>query len=205
MRGSYQFPIGAAIELTARYLSLRTTLDRSLDATYAAPLGGTGELPIRYSFHDDIGMAGVTVIVGGSYYHGLSSWLDVGGALGLGVVLAEMSDEVTGTASDAERTVGVAVRERGRGRPRRRPVRVPELRLRLKLGRLNASAGLGVGFFLVDGPPLGTGNTYVVGAAECDEAHPTVDCAPGKKVVFEELAHGTFTMFFPNVSVGYRF
>ncbi|CAN97601.1 putative S-layer-like protein [Sorangium cellulosum So ce56] len=204
VRGSYEFPIGAAIELTAGYLSLHTTLDRSLDATYAAPRGGDERLPIRYSFHDDIGMAGVTVIVGGSYHYGLSSWLDVGGALGLGVVLAEMSDEVTGTASDAERTVSVAVQNAGRAVRAAAPFAMPELRLRLKLGRFSASAGLGVGFFLVDGPPLETGNTYVVGA-ECDEAHPTVDCAPGKKVVFEELAHGTFTMFFPNVSAGYRF
>ncbi|WP_437981953.1 PEGA domain-containing protein [Sorangium sp. So ce117] len=204
VRGSYEFPSGAAIELTAGYLSLHTTLDRSLDATYADPRGGNDRLPIRYSFHDDIGMAGVTVIVGGSYHYGLSSWLDVGGALGLGVVLAEMSDEVTGTASDAERTVSVAVQNAGRAVRAAAPFAMPELRLRLKLGRLSASAGLGVGFFLVDGPPLETGNTYVVGA-ECDEARPTVDCAPGKKVVFEELAHGTFTMFFPNVSAGYRF
>ena len=84
------------------------------------------------------------------------------------------------------------------------PFAMPELRLRLKLGRLSASAGLGVGFFLVDGPPLETGNTYVVGP-QCDEENPTVDCAPGKKVIFEERAQGTFTMFFPNLSVGYRF
>lgn len=204
VRGSYEFPIGAAIELTAGYLSLHTALDRSLDATYAAPRGASERLPIRYSFHDDIRLAGVTVMVGGSYHYGLSSWLDVGGALGLGVVLAEMSDEVTGTASDAERTVSVAVQNAGKAVRSAAPFAMPELRLRLKLGRLSASAGLGVGFFLVDGPPLETGNTYVVGA-ECDEAHPTVDCAPGKKVVFEELAHGTFTMFFPNVAVGYRF
>ncbi|WP_437588249.1 PEGA domain-containing protein [Sorangium sp. So ce1000] len=204
VRGSYEFPIGAAIELTAGYLSLHTALDRSLDATFAAPGGGAARLPIRYSFHDDIRMAGVTVIVGGSYHHALSSWLDVGGALGLGVVLAEMRDEVTGTASDARRTVAVAVSNAGNAVRSAAPFAMPELRLRLKLGRLSASAGLGVGFFLVDGPPLETGNTYVVGA-ECDEADPTVDCAPGKKVVFEELAHGTFTMFFPNVAVGYRF
>ncbi|WP_437966264.1 PEGA domain-containing protein [Sorangium sp. So ce260] len=204
LRGSYEFPTGAAIELTAGYLSLHTALERSLDATYAAPGGGGERLPIRYTFQDDIDLAGVTVMVGGSYHYGLSSWFDVGGALGLGVVLAEMRDEVTGTASDERRTVRVAVYNAGRAVRAAAPFAMPELRLRLKLGRLTASAGLGVGFFLVDGPPLETGNTYVVGA-ECDEEAPTVDCAPGKKVVFEELAHGTFTMFFPNIAVGYRF
>ncbi|WP_437280352.1 PEGA domain-containing protein [Sorangium sp. So ce375] len=204
VRGSYEFPIGAAIELTAGYLRLHTSLDRSLDATYAAPDGSDERLPIRYSFHDDILMAGVTVIVGGSYHYGLSSWLDVGGALGLGVVLAETRDEVTGTASDAQRTVSVAVQSAGVAVRSAAAFAIPELRLRLRLGHFSASAGLGVGFFLVDGPPLQTGNTYVVGA-ECDEAHPTVDCAPGKKVVFQELAHGSFTMFLPNVTAGYRF
>ncbi len=204
LRGSYEFPTGAAIELTAGYLSLHTALARSLDATYAAPDGGMARLPIRYTFQDDIELAGVTVMVGGSYHYGLSSWFDVGGALGLGVVLAEMSDEVTGTASDARRTVRVAVYNAGRAVRSAAPFAMPELRLRLKLGRFTASAGLGVGFFLVDGPPLETGNTYVVDA-ECNETDPTVDCAPGKKVVFEELAHGTFTMFFPNIAAGYRF
>lgn len=204
LRGSYEFPTGAAIELTAGYLSLHTALERSLDATYAAPGGGGERLPIRYTFQDDIDLAGITVMVGGSYHYGLSSWFDVGGALGFGVVLAEMRDEVTGTASDERRTVRVAVYNAGRAVRAAAPFAMPELRLRLKLGRLTASAGVGVGFFLVDGPPLETGNTYVVGA-ECDEAAPTVDCAPGKKVVFEELAHGTFTMLFPNIAVGYRF
>ncbi|XYH96245.1 PEGA domain-containing protein [Sorangium sp. So ce1128] len=204
LRGSYQFPIGAAIELTAGYMLLRTEFERSLDATYTDPRGGGGKLPIRYAFHDDLQMAGVTVIVGGSYHHELSSWLDVGGALGLGVVLAEASDEVTGTASDAQRTVGVVVSSGGKAVRYASPFAMPELRLRLKLGRLSASAGLGVGFFLVDGPPFETGNTNVVDR-QCDEQNPTVDCAPGKKVIFEELAQGRFTMFFPNLSVGYRF
>ncbi|WP_437722780.1 PEGA domain-containing protein [Sorangium sp. So ce861] len=204
LRGSYEFPIGAAIELTAGYLSLHTALERSLDTTYLAPGGGTNRLPIRYTFQDDIDLAGVTVMVGGSYHYGLSSWFDVGGALGLGVVLAEMRDAVTGAASDARRTVAVAVQNAGNGVRAAAPFAMPELRLRLKLGRVTASAGLGVGFFLVDGPPLETGSTYVVGA-DCDAEDPTVDCAPGKKVVFEELAHGTFTMFLPNVAVGYRF
>ncbi|WP_437732436.1 PEGA domain-containing protein [Sorangium sp. So ce1335] len=204
LRGSYQFPIGAAIELTAGYLHLGTELVRSLDATYADPGGGVQRLPIRYTFHDDLRMAGVTVMVGGSYHRELSSWFDVGGALGLGVVLAEASDEVTGTASDDRRTVGVAVYNGGNAVRHAAPFAMPELRLRLKLGRLSASAAMGVGFVLVDGPPLETGNTYVVGAM-CDEESPTVDCAPGKKVVFEELAHGTFTMFMPSIAVGYRF
>ncbi|WP_438016005.1 PEGA domain-containing protein [Sorangium sp. So ce315] len=204
LRGSYQFPIGAAIELTAGYLHLGTELVRSLDATFADPRGGAARLPIRYTFHDDLRMAGVTVMVGGSYHHELSSWFDVGGALGLGVVLAEASDEVTGAASDDRRTVGVAVYNGGNAVRHAAPFAMPELRLRFKLGRLSASAAMGVGFVLVDGPPLETGNTYVVGA-ECDEGDPTVDCAPGKKVVFEELAHGTFTMFLPSIAVGYRF
>ncbi|WP_437926012.1 PEGA domain-containing protein [Sorangium sp. So ce291] len=203
LRGSYQFPIGTAIELTAGYMLLRTEFDRSLGTTFADPRGGEG-IPIRYDLHDDLQLAGVTVIVGGSYHRELSSWLDVGGALGLGVVLAEASDEVTGTASDAQKTVGVAVYNGGNPVRYAAPFAMPELRLRLKLGRLSASAGLGVGFFLVDGPPLETGNTYVVGP-QCDKQDPTVDCAPGKKVIFEELAQGTFTMFFPNLSVGYRF
>ncbi|WP_437657921.1 PEGA domain-containing protein [Sorangium sp. So ce1182] len=204
LRGSYQFPIGTAIELTAGYMLLRTEFDRSLGTTFADPRGGGGKLPIRYDLHDDLQMAGVTVIVGGSYHHELSSWLDVGGALGLGVVLAEASDEVTGTASDGQRTVGVGVSNGGNPVRYAAPFAMPELRLRLKLGRLSASAGLGVGFFLVDGPPFETGNTYVVGP-RCDAENPTVDCAPNKKVIFEEQAQGTFTMFFPNLSVAYRF
>ncbi|WP_434043281.1 MULTISPECIES: PEGA domain-containing protein [Sorangium] len=204
LRGSYQFPIGTAIELTAGYLHLRTELVRSVDTTYVDPRGGEERLPIRYTFHDDLRMAGVTVVVGGSYHHELSSWFDVGGALGLGVVLAESSDEVTGSASDDRRTVGVAVTNGGNAVRHAAPFAMPELRLRLELGRLSATAAMGVGFFLVDGPPFETGNTYVVGA-DCDPQSPTVECAPGKKVVFEERAHGTFTMFFPSVAVGYRF
>ncbi|AUX26098.1 S-layer protein [Sorangium cellulosum] len=204
LRGSYEFPVGAAIELTAGYLHLQAGLERSVETSFAAPGGGPDRLPVTYAMRDELQMAGVTVMVGGSYRHGLFSWLDVGAALGLGVVLAETRDEVTGTASDATRTVRVAVHNGGLPVRSAAPFAMPELRLRLKLGRLSASAGVGVGFFLVDGPPHETGDTYVVGG-RCDEASPTVDCAPGKKVVFEERAHGTFTMLFPNLAVGYRF
>ncbi|AUX47269.1 S-layer protein [Sorangium cellulosum] len=204
LRGSYEFPVGAAIELTAGYLLLQTELDRSVETTFTYPRGSLEQLPIRYTMHDDIHMAGVTVMVGGSYRYGLAPWIDVGAALGLGVVLAETSDAVSGTAADENATVAVAVQRGGVPVRSAAPFAMPEIRLRLKLDRISVSAGLGVGFFLVDGPPHETGDTYVV-SAQCDASSPTVHCASGKKVVFEEMAHGTFTMFFPNVAVGYRF
>jgi hypothetical protein len=204
VRGGYEFPPGASIEVTAGYLALSTTFDRTLKTTFSDPRSTTDRLPITYTMSDDIEMSGVSVVVGGSYRYGLTSWLDASAALGLGVVLAGTRDAVSGAASDDGSVVPVEVYRSGRTVHSAAPFAMPEARLKLRFGHFTAGAAMGFAFFLIDGPPHETGDTYVKGGS-CDETHPTVSCAKPKKVVFEERAYGTFTMFVPNITVGYRF
>jgi len=203
LRGGYELPIGISLEVTAAYLTLGSTFTRRIQTTFRAE--GAGEpSPITYTLHDEVDFTGPVVAAGAGYRLGLTSWLDAGAALGLGVVLAGTTDAISGTATAGGETLAVNIPNAGRTLSSGAPFVMPELRLKLRFGHFTAGAGVAVALFLIDGPPHETLPTSVVDA-NCPQNPGTVHCAGAKNVVFEERAYGTFTMFFPGVTAGYRF
>jgi PEGA domain len=208
VRGGWQFPFGASVELGAGFLSLSTKVARSLGDNYD---GGNGSVPIRYDFDDQLRFQGPFVLVGAGYPIALSGRLSIALRADIGVVFAGARDDIDAQATALGRTVPAEVESSGKTVRSAAVFANPEARLVWSFGRLHAGVGLGALLFPVTGPKLETGDTRVVGGDKCDPNPPPagqsrpVECAKNSSVVAGERSYSPFVVWVPVVVAGYTF
>jgi hypothetical protein len=196
-RVGYELPSRVAFEATLGYLSLGTTLRRTIEESYSPPPVDT-----EYRLEDELRVRAPFAVGGVSYRFVLSERWSLRTALGTGVALTIAHDEVSGEASGGGVTRSVVAERSGESARSLSVLVLPEVELVLSLGEIGVGLGLAAPVMLLGGSDLDTGDLVVV--ASCDGS-PTIDCAPGESSIARERGHGAFVAIAPFASIRYAF
>jgi hypothetical protein len=203
----YALPVGLRLEAGGGYLQTSRPFTRSVDA--GAPGSPT------FVLDDEIRLAGPYAALGVGFGYRLSggasgkSTVRALGRLSLGAFFARSSDVVTGVATGGGESAPVNVARSGKAASGATVFAMPELGLELTSGRLSVGFGLGVGFFLLDGPTLSNGeitpatSPLTPGAPPCTAERAA--CFRGSNAIAQERAYGRFVLFVPQLSAGWAF
>lgn len=197
VRAGYELPSRVAFEATLGYLALGTTLERTIDDSYAPPAVDT-----QYRLKDEIFVRAPFAVAGASHRFVLSERWSLRTALGAGVALTLARDEVSGEASGGGVTRRVVAERSGRTVRSFSVLVLPEVELVMALDELGVGFGLAVPVALLGGSALETGD--LVPVASCDGS-PTIDCAPGESSIARERGHGAFAAVVPFASIHHAF
>jgi hypothetical protein len=202
-RVGYELPFRLSIELSAGFMFMKTSVDRTFHESFPYSSTGPGQMvDVTYALHDDLRMSGPFAAAGASYRLPLGGWLELGAGAEVGVLFAGTRDSIDGTATGGGVTREIAVDGSGR-RVRSAPVFVyPDLRATARIGAFGVGVGLGALVFVIAGPKNDNGELIVV--ATCNDT-PTVDCTPNSGALIAERAHGRPLVWLPTLRAGYRF
>ncbi len=205
VRGGYELPAGVSLLASLGYVSLRTSLLRSIEADVPAK-DGPGPIPTIFTITDHIETQGPFFSIGAAYRHEILPWLFASGSLAFGTIFAATRDDlaVQATAGGVTRTVTVV--NAGIPGTSAAPFLMPELAAGLQLGRYFGDVGFGLLWVLVPGPYHETSDN-VVQQDTCNIANfGTVHCInPSTRVINVEVSYGNYVAYLPRVSLGVRF
>jgi hypothetical protein len=196
-RVGYELPSRLSFEATFGYLSLGTTLTRTISESYAPPPVDT-----EYRLEDELSVRAPFAVGGASYRFLLSDTWSVRAGAAVGAALSLARDRVSGTASGGGVERSVSAERSGRTTRSLSLLVLPEAELVLALGKLALGFGIAVPVMLLGGGDLETGDLIVDGA--CNGA-PTIECAPGEAAIAAERGHGPFVAVAPLLSLRYAF
>jgi hypothetical protein len=203
VRGGYVLPSGLVPEIGVGYLSVSTSLVRTVGPVPADDYS--------YRMADSITVSGPYASAGIGWNVGLGSTVELEPRLTLGAFFARSRDSIDGQlVRSGEPSVPVDVASNGQGVRGLDFFAKPEVAARAKVGAFHVGLGFGAAIFLVDGPALPHGDTSV-SASAIDTTPP----APGKPIplgalratsqVAGETAYRRFVLWSPEIGVGYTF
>lgn len=198
-RGGFRFPVGAAVEVTAGYMSLRQKVQRSEHDVF-----GDERTSVTYDLEDKTHVHGPFFGIGGSWRAPIGRFLFAGTRATVGVFVASASDPITGQAKTTGESVPVFVEHNDRTALSAAPYVAPELFGGVHAGPIDVGLSFSAWFLPASGPTLDRGRFGVRGKPGVTD--PTaVDNAPESSVVDDERAFGRFVIFSPAVVVGTTF
>jgi hypothetical protein len=205
-RVGYELPSGLDLYLGVGYVALRTTLSRSIDASFGSTAAGGAvtRAPITYDLHDTVDFSGPFASAGVGYAIPVGKTFEVGARGELGAVLASGSDAVTGTIRGGGRTLDLAIENSGNPAHAAAPFVMPEVHLRARFGRFYGGAGVGLAILFLSGPTLETGAAAPKNF-DCAAHVGAADCAPASTFLQGERAFGPAVVFLPTLDVGTTF
>jgi hypothetical protein len=199
-RGGYRFPFGLSLELGGGYLSLATSIDRTLEDTS----GAGGSVAVSYRLRDELHVRGPFGAVGVSQRFDVGSRYHVGLRGSVGLLFARSSDPFTGEATTTGGSLPVEAENRNQTLNSAAVFLSPEVGAGVKLGPVEIGAALGVAFFATDGPEFDRprfGNQIAQDPANPD----AVGNAKESHVIANERAYGQFVVWTPRISIGRTF
>jgi hypothetical protein len=203
MRGGFRFRMGLAPELSAGFLSVAMSFTRFRGASFYSR-ESQQSYPVAYTLDDHLRISGPFLGLGGSFRAPLRPPFSLVARLTAGVLVARARDPITGTATAGGERVDVQVASRDQSLLSAMPFVTPELGGEAGLGSLRLGVALGVAFFPSAGPRFDHPELGV--SPRCSPSKPdAAGCAPGSALLADERAHGVFTLWLPQVSLGYVF
>lgn len=201
-RVGYRLPVGVAVELSAAYLGVASSLARSRSSAFQA---ARSAVPVTYALRDEVRLRGAIVTAGVGWRAPLGRVLGVGGRLGIGALVAGVTDPIDGEATTASGRAPVVVSERSEVLRTTALVIAPALELDARVGAVHVSAGAAVLGVVGAGPRL-QHRLLEVDPSGCTTRSPTSPaCAPATRLVAGERAHGSFALIVPTLTAGYAF
>jgi hypothetical protein len=202
VRGVYLLPVGVAFELGGGYLHASTEFQRTVPASRAVP----GQGPHVYELRDAITVTGPYAALGIGYRRRMTRALRLDARIALGAHFASGRNELSGEARRGGEREAITLERGGRSGRAVNFFAMPELGASLQFGRVHASLALGFALFLLDGPPSTQGDLQIVdGATRCGGDPARLACAAADAAVAGEKPYGPFSLWFPQVGVGYTF
>jgi hypothetical protein len=203
-RGGYRFPFGVSLELGAGYLYARASFDREV----ADRFGEGDAYEVRYALHDAVSVQGPFVVGGASYHLPLVGRFGVFGRILAGALLASAYDPIEGTATSGPTGAGARGRvELANGDQTVQSgalVVLPAVGADVRFGRVEVGAGLGLMIVASGGARFEHGSLRA--AAPLEPNNPgAVGNAPATSALADERAYGSFVLWVPHVSAGWRF
>ena len=200
-RAGYRFRFGTSMELTAAYLSLGLSSDRTRTAVFPT---NAPRFTVHYDLHDHIRLSGPLLMVGASHRIPLLKWVHLMPRASVGVLLGHVRNPVTGAASTNAEPVRVQIRGAGDSMPATRVVLAPELGAVVPWRQFELGLALAVAIVPGDGPTFSQSTVEV--APSCSPTSPgAVGCAPSSSLLANERALGAFYVWVPQVTLGYVF
>jgi hypothetical protein len=198
LRGGWEFPVGATVEIGVGYLALQKRLSRAKTDTSNNPV-------VQYAIEDELLFTGPFVSLGAGY-HGSSGAFGFGARLHVGALFAAVSDDLTAHGTAGGRTRAAEIDNAGEVVRTAALFLQPELRAGLQLDDVFLGIGVGALIFPITGPQLETGDVRVGDQDGCTNTVPTpIECAAGAEIVREERAFTQFFAFYPSLNASYAF
>jgi hypothetical protein len=201
-RAGFRFPFGLSLDLDGGYASFAASFTRSRVTSFRS--AGAAR-PLTYALGDALLLRGPLVGASVSWAARLASRFAVVGRVTAGVLFAESTDPITGTAASEGRSVPLVVADRGELLRSVLPFVEPELGVEASLRDFRVGLGLGYMAFLGAGPAFSHG-LVEVSPAGCSRMDPgAAACAPASALVAGERAYRAFAVWVPTVTAGYAF
>lgn len=201
LRVGYRLPSRTSFHVGIGVLGLRQNLEREIDESYV-PAPGSPAVATKYRLEDELSLSGPFLALGASQEFPIGSEWSFETGVDVGAVAFGARDSVSGTATGGGVTRDVRLAGSGETKRSLDVFVAPEIFFSRKLGPVHLSAGLGVAFFLLEGPALETGD-LVVDAGACTP--PSIDCAPGEAAASRERSYGRFVALLPQLGARYDF
>jgi hypothetical protein len=209
-RVGYELPVRLAFELVAGHLSLTDTVSRSVPAGVSVPTGGMPPSfePVTYELHDLLRINAYVLGGGVSFWMPLGSGWRLHSRLSAGVLAAQSTDVLTGTAVAGGQSAlleSALLGIDGAGQTLTWfPVFVmPELGVDHPVGPLRVGVQLGGLFVVSDGPVYPFGQAAV--SPNCSNMGTGLGCARNSSVLAKERAFRPFGMLVPQLGASYAF
>lgn len=205
LRGGLRLSAGVAVELSFGYLAASSQLSRAVSASFKDPENAPSPTSIDYTLRDDLHIRGPFFGLGGSYRAALGPRVGLLARATLGVLNAQSTDFITGTARTTGAPTPLLVVGRGQVLGSQPAFVMPEIGVEARWGGWTAGVLLGAAFFTVEGPFFAHSEIGV--ERQCTEgtAAGSVGCAPNQALLGRERAYGAFVLWVPMVAVGYSF
>jgi len=195
LRAGYRFASDTALELELAYALLTQISTRQVDSTQAG---------IQFLLTDEIVSQGPVVALSGSQRGMLTSDVALVARVGIGVMFARASDEITGSVHDpfgGEAEIGV---DGAQLVARGTPVLVQNaLAVQWRSGSWLFGGALNTTLFVTAGPELTDRRVLV--PLDCDNGGGGVGCAVSGTALEDESAHEILLAYGPQLSIGYEF
>jgi len=203
LRVGFRFRLGFAPEVAVGVASFGAPFTRNAASTFYSRQAAV-TVPVSYQLEDRLRLAGTFLSTGASAWIPLRPDLGFLARASVGVLFANISDPITGTASAGGTTAVITVSNRDETLSKAIGFILPELGAEARLGSFRVGLTLGVAFFPALGPRFSHDNTGV--SPRCDAARPTeAGCAPITHLLAGERAFGPFVLWTPQVALGYSF
>jgi hypothetical protein len=206
-RIGYALPVRLAFELVAGHVSLTHTLSRSVPSGVSVPSATQPSSydSVTYELHDLLRIN--AYVLGG----GVSLWMPLGSdwrlqsRLTVGVLAAQSTDVLTGTAVAAGQSAPLGIDGAGQTVTSFPVFVLPELGVDHSVGPLRVGVQLGGLFVLGDGPVYPLGQAAVLDTNACTSKGTGLGCARDSRVLANETAFRPFGMIVPQLAASYVF
>jgi hypothetical protein len=200
-RVGFRFELGTSIELSGAYWGMGFTSDRTRSDVFPT---NAPRYTVVYSLHDQLRYEGPLLGVGVSQRIRLAGQLMLVPRLTVGLLLGNVRDPVTGTASTGGPQAPVQIAGAGDTVAASRVVIGPEIGLSIPWSGFEFGLGLEVAF--LPGSPTDFTYSTIQVAPNCQSTTPgAVGCAPSSSVIAGERALGPFYAWVPLASVSRTF
>ncbi len=200
-RAGFRFSEDTSVELSAAYFSMDLTSQRTRTDVFPA---SAPQYTVRYTLHDDIRYEGPLFGIGASQRVRLEDWLYLMPRATIGVLLGQVRNPITGTASTGGDSTPVQIAGSGDSVAATRLVVAPEI------GAVVPWQGFELGLAVQAAFLPGSGVNFTYGAVQvapsCPRSNPgAVGCAPSSSIVSGEQALGAFYVIVPQLQLRREF
>jgi len=196
-RAGFRFSTETSVELSGAYASMGLSSERRRTAVFPT---GAPEYTANYDLHDDIRYEGPLLALGASQRVRLLEHLYLVPRVTLGVMLGNVRNPVSGTASTNGESVPVQITGAGDSVSATRLVVAPEIGAVVPWSGFEFGLGLQVAFFPGSSVAFSYSNVEV--APNCSSTNPgAIGCAPSSSIIDGERALGPFYVLIPQLSV----
>lgn len=198
-RVGYELPLRLTAELTFGRASLSDTLSR---ATAAGTLQNGA--PVTYALHDLLRLNGYLVGAGASFWQPIGFGLRLRSRITLGILAAESTDVLTGTASAGSQSAPLGIPGSGDTLTSVPVFVMPEVGIEVPLGAVHLGLRLGALFAASDGPVYAFGPATVPNTCTAQQPNQ-VGCARDSAALENERAFRPFGLLLPQLTADYAF
>ncbi|HEX8796149.1 MAG TPA: kelch repeat-containing protein [Polyangiaceae bacterium] len=199
VRVGYELPARLTAELTFGHASLSESVSRSAAAGFLE-----NGAPVTYALHDVLRLNGYLLGAGASFWQPIGFGLRMRSRITVGVLAAESTDVLTGTASAGSQSVPLGIPGAGSTLTSVPFFVMPEVGLEIPLGALRLGLHLAALFVASDGPVYAFGPAVVPNTCTAQQPNQ-VGCARDSAVLENERAFRPFGLLLPQLTADYAF